>query len=201
MCHKRVAIAWPCLMGAVLAVLPLAGDAADVYVLDTVHSVPVFEFKHLGLSTQSGRFDRIQGEFVLDRQSKSGRVSFTVDTASLNMGHGAVTPDSPGFALFRVGEFAQMQFHSDQLFFDEQQRVVAAAGQFTLLGVTRPLTVWVSRFACSISSAFKVEMCSGNVTAQLRRSEFGMLAYIPAISDDIKVMVPVEAYRQPLRSD
>jgi polyisoprenoid-binding protein YceI len=112
------------------------------------------------------------------------------------MGHGAATPDSPGFQLFRAGEFASMRFTSDQLFFDDQLRVVAACGQLTLLGVTRPLTVWVSRFACSMSPTFRVEMCSGNVTATVRRSEFGMLAYIPAISDEIKVIVPVEAYKQ-----
>ncbi len=197
-CRTRAAMRRGCAMAALLAALPLSGNAADVYVLDTLHSVPVFEFKHLGLSTQSGRFDRIQGEIVLDRMAKAGHVTFSVDTTSLNMGHGAATPDSPGFQLFRVAEFAQMQFHSEQLFFDDQQRVVAATGHLTLLGVTRPLTVWVSRFACSMSPTFKVEMCSGNVTATVRRSEFGMLAYIPAISDEIKVHVPVEAYKQAL---
>lgn len=195
-CRKRAAVRRACAMAALLAAVPLPGGAADVYVLDTLHSVPVFAFKHLGLSTQTGRFDRIQGEFVLDRLAKSGRVTFTIDTTSLNMGHGAATPDSPGFQLFRMGEFSTMQFRSEQLFFDEQQRVVAAAGQLTLLGVTRPLTVWVSRFACSVSPTLKVDMCSGNVTATVRRSEFGMLAYIPAISDEIKVTVPVEAYKQ-----
>ena len=193
---KRTAMLRTCVVCAFLAALHLPGHTADVYVLDAIHSVPVFEFKHLGLSTQTGRFDRIQGEFVLDRLAKSGRVTFTVDTTSLNMGHGAATPDSPGFQLFRMGEFSSMQFRSDQLFFDDQQRVVAAAGFLTLLGVTQPLTVWVSRFACSMSPTFKVDMCSGNVTATVRRSEFGMLAYLPAISDEIKVIVPVEAYKQ-----
>jgi polyisoprenoid-binding protein YceI len=201
LCRKRVSIGWACAMAALIAAGPLRGNAADVYILDAIHSVPVFEFKHLGLSTQSGRFDRIQGEIVLDRRAKSGRVTFTVDTRSLNMGHGASTPDSPGFQLFRVGEFAQMQFQSEQLYFDDQQRVVAAAGQLTLLGVTRPLTVWVSRFGCSVNPTFKVEMCSGNVTATVRRSEFGMLAYLPGISDEINVIVPVEAYKLPPAAD
>lgn len=195
-CRKRAALCRVWCMAALLAAVHLSANAADVYVFDAIHSVPVFAFQHLGLSTQSGRFDRIQGEFVLDRMAKSGHVTFTVDTTSLNMGHGAATPDSPGFQLFRAGTFSEMQFHSDQLFFDAQLRVVAAAGQLTLLGVTRPLTVWVSRFGCAMSPTFKVEMCSGNVTATILRSEFGMLAYLPAISDEIKVIVPVEAYKQ-----
>jgi polyisoprenoid-binding protein YceI len=187
---------WACVAVALAASLTQQGYAAETYVLDAIHSVPTFEFKHLGLSTQSGRFDRVQGQIVLDRAGNAGQVTFTIDTTSLNMGHGPATPDSPGFQLFRAAEFSSMRFFSDHLFFDDQQRVVAASGQLTLLGVTRPLTVWVSRFACSISPTLKVDMCSGNISATVQRSEFGMLAYIPAISDDIKVNVPVEAYRQ-----
>ena len=47
-----------------------------------------------------------------------------------------------------------------------------------------------------MSTSFKVELCTGNITATVKRSEFGMLAYIPAISDEVKVLVPVEAYKQ-----
>lgn len=184
---------------AVLALLTVVAQtvyAADTYVFDVIHSVPEFEFRHLGLTTQSGRFDKVQGSIVLDRANRSGSVSFTIDAASLNMGFGTATPDSPGFTLLRVREFSNIQFQSTQLFYDDQQRVVAAAGQLTLLGITKPLTVWVSRFACSISPTFKVEMCSGNIAATVKRSEFGMLAFIPAISDEVKVSVPVEAYKQ-----
>lgn len=170
--------------------------AADTYVFDVIHSVPVFEFKHLGLTTQTGRFDKVQGSIVLDRSTKSGSVKFTIESASLNMGFGTATPDSAGFALLRVREFSSIEFHSTQLFYDDQLRVVAASGQLTLLGVTKPLTVWVSRFSCSMSPTFKVEMCSGNISATVKRSEFGMLAYIPGISDEVKVRVPVEAYKQ-----
>ncbi len=179
-----------------LACIALPGLAADTYLLDGIHSVPVFEFTHLGLSTQSGRFDRVQGRIVLDRAGKSGSVALTIDASSLNMGHGTATPESPGFELLKVREFSSIQFESNQLFFDDQLRVVAAAGHLTLLGVTRPLTVWVSRFSCAMSTSFKVELCTGNITATVKRSEFGMLAYIPAISDEVKVLVPVEAYKQ-----
>jgi polyisoprenoid-binding protein YceI len=164
--------------------------------LDAIHSVPVFEFTHLGLSTQSGRFDKVQGSFTLDRAGRSGNVEFNIDASSMNMGYGTATPDSPGFQLLRVREFSKIHFQSEQLFFDDQLRVVAATGNLTLLGVTRPLTIWISRFACSISQTFKVEMCTGNITATVKRSEFGMLAFIPAISDEIRVIVPIEAYKQ-----
>jgi len=100
-----------------LACIALPGLAADTYLLDGIHSVPVFEFTHLGLSTQSGRFDRVQGRIVLDRAGKSGSVALTIDASSLNMGHGTATPESPGFELLKVREFSSIQFESNHLFF------------------------------------------------------------------------------------
>jgi polyisoprenoid-binding protein YceI len=185
-----------CVALSLAACFALPVRAADTYVLDVIHSVPVFEFTHLGLSTQSGRFDKVDGNIVLDRAGRSGIVEFNIDASSLNMGYGTATPDSPGFKLLRVHEFSKIKFKSEQLYFDDQLRVVAATGNLTLLGVTRPLTIWVSRFACSISPTFKAEMCTGNITATVKRSEFGMLAFIPAISDEIRVIVPIETYKQ-----
>jgi len=33
------------------------------------------------------------------------------------------------------------------------------------------------------------------IESSLKRSEFGMTKYLPGIEDDVKVLVPVEAYR------
>jgi len=38
-------------------------------------------------------------------------------------------------------------------------------------------------------------MCAGDISATIKRSDFGMTKYIPTVSDDIKISVPVEAYR------
>ncbi len=173
-----------------------SAQATETYVFDTLHSKPTFEFKHLGFTTQTGRFDKVQGTVSLDRSAQTGRVHFSIESASLNMGYGTATPDSPGFKLLRVDAFPTIEYQSEELFFDDQQRVLAAKGMLTLLGVSKPVTLWLSRFSCSFSTAFKVEMCTANITASLMRSEFGMTDYIPAISDEVRLSIPVEAYLQ-----
>jgi polyisoprenoid-binding protein YceI len=122
-------------------------------------------------------------------------VHYEVDAASLNMGVGTETPQSPGYHLFRVSEFPKIVFDSKKPIFDEKGKVVAAEGQFTLLNVTLPLTVRVADFKCSVNPLNKKEMCVGNITAMVKRSDFGMVEYIPGISDEIKISVPVEAYK------
>ena len=41
----------------------------------------------------------------------------------------------------------------------------------------------------------KKMMCTGNITTSIKRSDFGMVRFIPAISDEVKISVPVEAYK------
>ena len=180
---------------ALLACGLAAAHADEHYTIDPLHSIPEFEFKHLGLTTQTGRFDRVRGSISLDRRAHHGSVDYEVEAGSLNMGFGTETPNSPGYILMQVADFPVLHFHSERLYFDDQDRVIAASGELTLLGVHKPLTVWVRGFVCAPNPLLKHAMCAGNITATVYRSEFGMLGFIPAISDQVKLSIPVEAYQ------
>ena len=169
--------------------------AADHYSLDVVHSIPEFEFKHLGVTTQTGRFDKARGTVVLDRAARSGSVTYEVDTASLNMGFGTESPDSAGYQLFEVVKFPKIIFLSNKLLFNQKGEVIGARGRLTILGVTNPLTIAVNHFTCAVNPLLKKEMCAGEIKATIKRSQFGMVKYIPGISDEINISVPIEAYK------
>jgi len=168
--------------------------SANTYTFDPEYTIPVFEVGHLGFTTQRGRFDKAEGKVILDVAAKKGSVEFTVFTKSLDMGSRAWTIHVSSEGLFDVEKYPTMTFKSDTLIF-ENDKVVAAEGQFTLLGVTKPLTVTVNRFACAPNPVNKKFMCAGDISATIKRSDFGMTKYIPTVSDDIKISVPVEAYR------
>ena len=185
---------WIALAVAVAAAAP-AYAAADTYTFDPEYTIPVFEVVHLGFTTQRGRFDRIDGKAVVDVAAKTGSVEFTVYTNSLDMGSRAWTIHVSSEGLFNVEKYPTMTFKSDRLVF-EGDKVVAAEGQFTLLGVTKPLRIALANFACGPNPMNQRPMCAANVTATIRRSEFGMTKYIPTVSVEIHITVPVEAYRQ-----
>lgn len=180
-----------CLVAGLLAT---PAFAADTYTMDPEYTIPVFEVEHLGFSTQRGRFDKSEGKVMLDFAAKKGIVEFTVYTNSLDMGSRAWTihVSSPG--LFNIEQYPTMTFKSDKLVF-EGNKVVAAKGDFTLLGVTKQITVNVNRFTCGTNPLNKKAMCAGDITANIKRSDFGMVKYIPTVSDEIKINVPVEAYK------
>ena len=169
--------------------------ASDHYVIDPLHSTPVFEFMHLGVTTQSGRFDRVRGSLDIDLARRAGSVNYEVDTASLNMGVGTETQDSAGYALFDVAHFPLIRFESAHLSFDPDGKVTSAVGQLSLLGVSKSVTLSIEHFSCGLNAVSGRRTCAGDVSTLLRRSDFGMVKYLPYISDEIHIRIPVEAYQ------
>ena len=176
--------------------LGLAAPAwsAETYTIDPEYTIPVFDVGHLGFTTQRGRFDKTEGKVVLDFAAKTGSVDLTIFTNSLDMGSRAWTVHVSSEGLFNIEKYPTMTYKSDQLIF-EGDKVVGADGQFTLLGVTKPLHVTVNHFACAVNPINKKYLCAGDISATIKRSEFGMIKYIPTVTDEIKISVPVEAYR------
>lgn len=168
--------------------------AADTYSIDPNHTFPVFEVNHLGFSTQFGRFNKTSGTITLDMAAKKGGVDLKIEVASLDMGFPLWNEHMAADGFFNTAKFPSMTFKSSKLVFKDG-KVVAAEGDFTMLGVTKPLTVTVNDFKCGDHPMLKKPMCGANISGIIKRSDFGMSKYVPAISDDIKINVPVEAYK------
>lgn len=187
-------------MKIVFATLALAGSfavtavAADTYTIDPNHTFPVFEVNHLGYSVQHGRFNKTSGNITLDMAAKKGSVDLTIETTSLDMGFPLWDEHMSADGFFNTAKFPTMTFKSNKLVFKDG-KVVAAEGDFTMLGVTKPLTVIVNGFVCGDHPMNKKAMCGANIGGTIKRSDFGMTKYVPAISDEVKIHVPVEAYK------
>lgn len=168
--------------------------AADNYTIDSRHTWPVFEVNHLGFSTQRGRFNKSSGKVTLDSAAKKGSVELVIETASIDMGLDKWDEHMKSDEFFNVAQFPTMRFVSDRLVFDGD-KVVAAEGSFTLLGVTKPLTLTVSNFRCAPHPMVKKPACGADIFTTLKRSEFGMTKFLPAVSDEVKISAPVEAIK------
>ena len=179
---------------ALSAVLSASAFAADSYTIDPSHTFPVFEVNHFGFTNQRGRFNRSAGKITLDVAAKKGSVDLTIDTTSLDMGFDTWDKHMSADGFFNTEKFPTMTFKSEQLVFDGD-KVVAAEGSFTLLGVTKPLRLAVNNFRCGPHPFTKKAMCGADVSATIKRSDFGMVKFVPAVSDEVKISSPVEAYK------
>lgn len=126
--------------------------------------------------------------------ANKGSVELTIDTTSIDMGFANWDKHLLSDEFFNAEKFPTMLFKSDKLVFDGA-KVVAAEGSLTLLGVTRPLRLAVNNFHCGAHPFTKKMMCGADVSATLKRSEFGMTKLVPAVSDEVKLSSPIEAYK------
>lgn len=172
----------------------IPAHAADTYTIDPTHTWPVFEVSHLGFSTQRGRFDKSSGKITLDIAAKQGSVELVIDTASINMGFDKWDDKMMGPDFFSVVYFPTMTFTSDKIVF-EGDKPVSATGVLTLLGESRPVTLVISDFACGIHPMLRKTMCGANISTTIKRSDFGMKKFIPAVGDEVNIYSPVEAYK------
>jgi polyisoprenoid-binding protein YceI len=171
-----------------------AWAAPDTFTIDKTHTYPMFEVSHFGISTQRGRFEKTTGKIVLDRAAKTGSIDVTIDTTSISMGFEEWNQHVRGEDLFNTGKFPVITFKSNKLTF-EGDKPVAADGEFTLLGVTKPLRLKIANFDCTEHPLFKKLYCGAEVTAQIKRSDFGMTKGIPIVGDDVRLISPVEALK------
>ena len=190
---------------ALLALLlPLTAIAApETYTLDPYHTYPNFAVDHLGYSTLHGRFDKSSGKFILDRAAKTASIELMVETASINAadnekGNRQRSRDdhlrSPDF--FNVAEYPRMTYKSTGVTFNGDNPATIE-GNLTLLGVTKPLVLHVERWKCGPHPFSKKEMCGGNASGTLKRSDFGMKFGLPvAVGDEVKLIIGFEAYRE-----
>lgn len=181
------------LMSAILA-FPVM--AADQYTIDSRHTFPVFEVNHLGFSTQRGRFNNTTGKITLDPAAKTGSVEVTIATDSLDMGLEDWDKHMKNPDFFDVEKYPSMTFKADRFTF-KKGVPVSAEGSLTLLGATHPVKLDIANFRCGMHPIAKKELCGADVTTTIKRSLWGMTKYVPLISDDIRVHIPVEAFKQP----
>ena len=86
-----------------------------------------------------------------------------------------------------------MRYAATEVSFDGDVPV-AANGQLTLRGVTKPVTLAIADFRCGTHLVYRRAMCSAEATATIRRSEFGMTSGLPNVAgDDVRIVIPVEA--------
>jgi polyisoprenoid-binding protein YceI len=169
--------------------------AADVYDIEPNHTYPRFEYNHLGISTHHGQFDKTWGKIVLDRAAKTGSVDITVDMSSINMGSSKLEDHLRGDEYFDVAKFPVMTFKSTNLKFNGDVPV-AADGELTLHGITKPLTLTITNVECKIHPMVKKEDCGAEVTSTLKRSDFGISKLTPMVGDEVTLHIQVESIKE-----
>jgi polyisoprenoid-binding protein YceI len=186
------------LSAAVLTFSVGSALAAPVtYEVDPGHTYPSFEADHMGgLSVWRGKLDKSSGTIVLDKDKSTGTVDITIDTSSVDFGHEKLNEHAKSKDLFDVANYPTATYKGTLVKFVNGSPT-EVDGQFTLHGVTKPLTLKIDQFLCKPNPMTKKEVCGADAKATFNRKDYGMAfgeAY--GFKMDVKLAIQVEAVRK-----
>jgi polyisoprenoid-binding protein YceI len=183
-------------LATALSAMTVSVFAAPVtYQIDPIHSAARFSYNHLGLSTQSSRFNTTTGTIVFDAAAKTGQVDVTIDTRSINTGSDVFNQHIQGKDFLDTATYPTATFKSTKINF-EGDKPVSVDGNLTIKGITKPVTLSLSHFMDSTHPMMKKPVIGADAVAHIKRSEFNAGKYAPATSDDVTLTLSVEAVAQ-----
>jgi polyisoprenoid-binding protein YceI len=182
------AVAIATLSGAVLA-------APETFILDGTHSFPRFSYSHFGYSTQISRFNKTSGKIVLDKAAKTGSIDVVIDMTSVDTGYGVFNGHIQGEDFFDTEKYPTATFKSTKIRF-EGDKPVAAEGNLTIKGVSKPVTLNVSSFQLMPHPILKKDAIGANASTKISRTEFNAGKYAPYVGDEVTIDIAVEAVKE-----
>jgi polyisoprenoid-binding protein YceI len=172
-----------------------AWAAPETYVIDSTHTFPSFEVSHLGFSTQRGRFNATSGKIVLDRDAQTAQVNISIDAKSISTGLAKLEEHLKAEDFLDVAKHPTIRFTSTRARF-AAGKLVGLDGDLTMRGVTRPVMLTVTSFQCGDNPFAKKFTCGANATATLKRSNYGINYALPAVGDEVTLLIQIEAHKQ-----
>ena len=183
---------------ALISAAPFASAfAADTYALDPAHTQAIFTIDHLGFSTITGSVHDLKGTLLLDTvKPENSTVAVTMGADSVDTGFAARDKALQGPMFFNVAQFPTMTFKSTHIKMTST-KTGDIQGDFTLLGITKSLVLKTTfNRRAQDTTGTNVYKAGFTATTTIRRSDFGMKAYVPYVGDDVHVTINFEGIKQ-----
>lgn len=179
-------------VAASLAFAPLAAQAAD-FTIDKDHSHVVFLVDHLGYAKLMGQFTDFGGTLSFDPENVgASKLAVSIKTASIETQMAERNKHLRGADWFNATEFPEMKFVG-KTFTKKDDKTGTIVGELTLLGVTKPVTLDVTFNKLGVNPLDKINSVGFSAKTSVKRSDFGMKTFLPAIGDQIDIAIEVEA--------
>ncbi|SFR51666.1 YceI family protein [Litoreibacter janthinus] len=182
-------------LATAFALATTAGFAADTYTLDASHSQVVFNYSHLGFSTTYGMFSGFEGEISFDEADPAASsVSVSMPVKSMITGWDARTGHfmSPDFFGAEDGDMVTFTSTAIEVTGDATALIT---GDLTMNDVTKSVVLDTKLNKADVHPMAGKPWLGFDATTTLLRSDFGLGAFAPAISDEVQLMISVEAQK------
>ncbi|MEM9350720.1 MAG: YceI family protein [Pseudomonadota bacterium] len=163
---------------------------AQTYALDPTHSAIKFSWSHGGFSTTYGMFFEVEGEMMLDTDDPS---TATV-SATVPLGEMLVDPTLKGHLSgdrwFGGFDDEMVEFASTGIEMTGDETALVT-GDLTINGMTKEIVLDATLNA--MGDVRGQQVVGFDATTTILRSDFGVGAFAPFVSDELAVEISIEA--------
>ena len=183
------------LIAAALAGLAATSTVAapQAYDLDASHSQIVFSYSHLGFSTTYGMFSGFEGQIMFDQEDPANSsVSVSMPTKSILTGWEGRFNHFMSSDFFGASDEDMVTFTSTAIEVTGDNTAMIT-GNLTLNNMTKSVVLDATLNQSGDNPMAGKAWAGFDATATLLRSDFGLGAFAPAASDEVEVMISIEA--------
>jgi polyisoprenoid-binding protein YceI len=177
------------------AVVAPAFAAPVSYGVEANHTFPRFSYTHLGFTTQQSRFDKTTGTVVYDKEGRTGSVDIKIETSSVSTGSTLFNQHIQAEDFLDTAKYPTVTFKSTKVNFDGD-KPVSIEGDLTMKGITKRVTLTVTRFLAAPHPIQKKDTIGADAYTIVKRTDFNMGKYAPAVSDEVRIDIAIEALKQ-----
>ncbi|MGF6711530.1 polyisoprenoid-binding protein YceI [Luteibacter sp. W1I16] len=181
-------------LAALLATAGTAVAAPVTYTLDPGHTMVLFSWNHFGFSNPTANLGQVQGTLVYDEKDPSkATVEATLPLAGLDSFVPKLDEHLKSADFLDAAKYPTVTFKSTKVV-PAGKGKLKVTGDLTVHGVTKPVTLDVSLNKVGPHPMMKVQTVGFDATTTIKRSDFGVGAYVPNVSDEIKIRITTEAH-------
>ncbi|AEX52821.1 YceI family protein [Rahnella aquatilis] len=185
-------------LGLTLASLLLAAGSATAasYKIDKEgqHAFIEFRIKHLGYSWLYGSFNDFDGGFTFDEKDPAAdKVNVTINTTSVFTNHAERDKHLRSAEFLNVGKHPQATFKSTSV--KKEGENLAVTGDFTLNGVTKPLTLQAKLLGQG-KDPWGGYRAGFEASGTLALKDYGITTDLGPASQNVELIISVEGVQE-----
>lgn len=188
---NRISLTFLCFTSVVVS----AQGVYKQYEFDKSHSFVIWRVKHLEYSEVVGKF-LVEGNLSYDpKNPDKSKVVAKIKTNSLVTGMKKFDKKLLSRSFFNADEYPVATFTSENIKRTGKNMGVIN-GSLNIRNVTKPVKLTVKLNKEASHPMYRRHAMGFTAYATIKRSDFGMRAYIPALSDQVKLEIQVEVIEE-----
>lgn len=170
------------------AIKPVAGT----YQLDPSHTDVLVQWTHFGFSQPSAQFGISEGTLTWDADDVSkSSVQVSIPVTAIDTFVDKLDEHLKSGDFFDAGKFPNATFKSTSVAAAGTNKLTVT-GDLTIKDITKPVTLDVTLNGAGEHPMLKKQAIGFSATGTIKRSDFGVGAYAPNVSDDVQLRITTE---------